>query len=92
MRTRVLAWLGVLGVTLGSQAQVPESLVLDGIPAAPPGLANALTPYLEVRSAVFQDWHPAAREMLITTRFGNSMQLHRVGHPGGARQQITFGN
>jgi dipeptidyl aminopeptidase/acylaminoacyl peptidase len=28
--------------------------------------------------------------MLISTRFGNSNQLHRVTRPGGARTQITF--
>ena len=28
--------------------------------------------------------------MLIATRFGQSPQIHRVTHPGGARTQLTF--
>ncbi|MBV9444097.1 MAG: S9 family peptidase, partial [Acidobacteriaceae bacterium] len=36
------------------------------------------------------DWHPAKREILISTRFGDVAQLHAVGMPGGARQQLTF--
>src|SRR5690606_8428432 len=30
------------------------------------------------------------RSMLITTRFGNTAQVHRVKTPGGARTQLSF--
>ena len=46
--------------------------------------------YTESRSASPVDWHPLKREMLITTRFGNTSQLHYLKMPGGARTQITF--
>ncbi len=46
--------------------------------------------YLEFRAAAFQGWHPQRGEMLITTRFGNTSQLHLVASPGGARRQLTF--
>src|SRR5688500_14749155 len=44
----------------------------------------------ESRAAGFQDWHPTRAEMLITTRFGDTNQLHHVTQPGGARTQLTF--
>ena len=34
-------------------------------------------------------WHPTKREMLIRTRFAETMQIHRFG-PGGDRTQLTF--
>jgi dipeptidyl aminopeptidase/acylaminoacyl peptidase len=73
-----------------SVAQVPDNLVADGIPAFPPELKANVSRYLEFRSAAVQDWHPTDRQLLITTRFADSMQLHLVRFPGGDRQQITF--
>ena len=46
--------------------------------------------YTESRAATLADWHPTRREVLISTRFGNTPQLHRVAMPLGARQQVTF--
>src|SRR5205807_1662737 len=36
------------------------------------------------------DWHPRKMDMLITTRFGDTNQVHRLAMPGGARRQLTF--
>ena len=47
-----------------------ENLVVDGIPAIPASLADDVRRYTESRPANFADWHPARREMLISTRFG----------------------
>ena len=44
------------------------------------------------RPAGFADWHPTQREMLITTRFADTAQVHHVKMPGGARTQLTFFN
>jgi dipeptidyl aminopeptidase/acylaminoacyl peptidase len=71
-------------------AQVPENLVVEGVPSFTPELRAEVARYTEFRAAAFQAWHPTKREMLITTRFAESMQLHRVKTPGGARQQLTF--
>jgi hypothetical protein len=38
--------------------------------------------YTEARAAAFQDWHPTRPEMLITTRFGDTNQIHMVSQPG----------
>jgi dipeptidyl aminopeptidase/acylaminoacyl peptidase len=68
----------------------PDTLVLDNVPAIPASLAESAGRYAESRSALPTDWHPARREMLIATRFGNTSQIHLVKMPGGARQQLTF--
>jgi hypothetical protein len=64
-------------------------VVLEGIPEIPDDLKRELDPYLETRSAGFEDW-TADGGILITTRFGEVPQLHHVARPGGARRQLTF--
>lgn len=68
----------------------PENIVTDGVPKIPASLAGAIERYTENRTAVQTDWHPKRREMIIATRFGNTLQAHLVEMPGGARQQLTF--
>ncbi len=67
-----------------------ENLVVDGIPAIPAEIADSVRRYTESRSASFVEWHPVNREMLISTRFGNTPQLHLIRMPGGDRRQMTF--
>jgi dipeptidyl aminopeptidase/acylaminoacyl peptidase len=64
-------------------------LILENIPPTPPALADQLRSYENARSAFFEDWL-ADGSMLISTRFGQTAQLHHVAVPGGAREQITF--
>jgi dipeptidyl aminopeptidase/acylaminoacyl peptidase len=67
-----------------------ESLVLDGIPPIPASIAEMTQRYTEFRRASLLDWHPGKSEMLISTRFANTPQVHRVVSPGAARTQLTF--
>ena len=67
-----------------------DNLVTDGIPAIPRSLAEDVGRYTEFRAALLETWHPAERQMLIATRFADTMQIHRVRFPGGARTQLTF--
>jgi dipeptidyl aminopeptidase/acylaminoacyl peptidase len=67
-----------------------DNLVVEGVPRIPATLAEEVARYTEFRSASLQDWHPTRREMLITTRFGDAGQVHRVKMPLGARAQLTF--
>jgi dipeptidyl aminopeptidase/acylaminoacyl peptidase len=67
-----------------------DNLVIDGVPPIPGDLPAQVGRYTESRAAGFQDWHPTRTEMLITTRFGDTNQLHRVTQPGGDRTQLTF--
>jgi len=67
-----------------------DNLVADGLPEIPAEIAEAVGRYTEFRSAGFASWHPTKREMLISTRFGDTPQLHEVRFPLGARRQLTF--
>jgi len=73
-----------------TRAQIPENLVVEGVPPITDELKADANRYLEFRSAGFNSWHPKKRAMLISTRFGNVNQLHAVDMPGGARRQLTF--
>ena len=76
---------------LAQNAIVPnENLVAEGIPTIPASLAEVVGRYTEFRAASFSSWHPTKREMLITTRFGDTAQVHQVKFPGGDRRQLTF--
>jgi dipeptidyl aminopeptidase/acylaminoacyl peptidase len=68
----------------------PESLVVEGVPTIPSSVAEAAGQYGEFRSALFADWEPGKRSMLISTRFAATPQLHVVSQPGGERHQLTF--
>ncbi|HEU0039135.1 MAG TPA: S9 family peptidase [Verrucomicrobiae bacterium] len=81
--------LTVFGWAIGF-AQLPDNLVVEGVPPVPPELKSNVGRYLEFRAAGFNDWHPLKREMIITTRFADAAQLHLVKMPGGARRQLTF--
>jgi dipeptidyl aminopeptidase/acylaminoacyl peptidase len=67
-----------------------DNLVVEGIPTIPARLADDVGRYTEFRSAGISSWHPLRREMLISTRFGDTNQVHLLKMPGGARTQLTF--
>ena len=80
----------VLLLTVPVLAELPANLVADGIPAVPEEVIEAVDPYLEYRTASLADWHPTERAILISTRFGDTNQLHGVERPLGMRNQLTF--
>ena len=67
-----------------------DNLVTENVPKIPGELVEKVGRYTEFRSAFLADWHPTRREMLITTRFGQTSQVHHVKAPGGSRKQLTF--
>jgi len=69
-----------------------ENLVVEGVPKIPASVAETVEHYTNFRAANLQSWNPAAREMLITTRFADTAQVHLLKMPGGARTQLTFYN
>ena len=96
---RSAAALAAAALALPAAAQVAQqprvlapgdNLVIDGVPPIPEQLVEEVRRYTEYRSAGLADWHPTRREMLISTRFGNTNQVHHVRAPGGARHQLTF--
>ncbi len=86
--------LATLALTLSLRAadtiNPTPNLVAEGIPAIPSSIAEDVKRYTESRSAGFAGWHPTKLEMLVSTRFGNTPQLHLVSAPMGARKQMTF--
>lgn len=86
----IVTFLSSLALAASPLAQVPENLVAENIPPIPQDLRAQVQPYLESRAALFQDWHPSRREMIVITRFANTPQLHYVKMPAGARRQLTF--
>jgi dipeptidyl aminopeptidase/acylaminoacyl peptidase len=69
---------------------VPAALTAEEMPPIPLELAARVRPYLESRGAGFAGWDPNTRAVLISTRFANVSQLHRIAMPMGARTQISF--
>jgi dipeptidyl aminopeptidase/acylaminoacyl peptidase len=69
----------------------PAAIKAEAVPQIPQEVMDDLARYGESRTASFQSWHPARREILITTRFADVPQIHRVSMPGGSRTQLTFG-
>ena len=69
---------------------VPSNLHIEDVPPIPATLIERLGRYNDFRSAALLDWHPVKREILISTRFGDVPQIHRVSMPGGDRSQLTF--
>jgi dipeptidyl aminopeptidase/acylaminoacyl peptidase len=93
-----LRWLGLWGLlvcTYGlpaadSDPLKPPAIETQEVPVIPAEFAARLAQYQNTRAAGFSGWDPAGQGMLVRTRFGNSLQLHRVYEPGGRREQITF--
>ncbi len=66
------------------------NLVMQDIPEIPASIVSSLNRYQNVRSAGFLDWTEDGNGIFVSTRFGDVSQVHQVGHPGGARKQVTF--
>src|ERR1700754_834377 len=67
-----------------------DNLVVEGIPKIPAALAESASRYTHFRYGYLASWHPTRREMLISTEFGETPQIHSLKSPGGARTQLTF--
>src|SRR5579859_4995768 len=65
------------------------NLILESIPPRDTQLAGRLARYRQSRQATFLDWLPDG-SMLVSTRFGEVEQIHRIATPLGMREQLTF--
>ncbi|MBC7988579.1 MAG: S9 family peptidase [Luteimonas sp.] len=63
--------------------------ISEHVPVVPPALIEKLNRYQNTRGAEFAGW---TRDgcLLITTRFAETAQAHRVCAPLGMREQLTF--
>lgn len=83
----------ILSITLTSFGQNKRevgNLVMENIPEIPDEMRERLNQYQNARSASPSSWSPSGEAMLMSTRFGETSQIHLISMPGGARKQITF--
>ena len=82
--------VGVLADTQSTtqHVQAPPALETTQIPPVPLDLVNQVAKFQNVRTASVVDWVGDA--LLVSTRFGDTTQLHLVREPMGMREQITF--
>ena len=64
--------------------------IAENIPAVPQALQERLQRYANTRSATPGGWLADGSGLLISTRFANTTQVHRLRSAGGAREQLTF--
>lgn len=67
-----------------------ENLIVENIPEISKELATQVKKYAEARGGGIAALHPLKDEMIISTRFGTTNQLHYVSMPMGSRKQFTF--
>ncbi len=103
LTTKAHSFIGItIGLALVATSLVPASsaapavetrsvgqLRLQNIPTTPPAVRDRLTQYSNTRSASFQSFTPQGG-ILISTRFGETAQIHEVRQPLSARSQLTF--
>ncbi|MBZ4419679.1 alpha/beta fold hydrolase [Myxococcus sp. RHSTA-1-4] len=63
---------------------------VSNVPPVPPELRQRMDQYLEARFASLVDVSADGGQLLISTRFADTNQLHVVESPMGARTQLTF--
>lgn len=95
MKRSLLIIVGIFGSMIGfcqstTYLPEPENMVLQGVAPIKASLPDLVRPYTESRAASLVAWHPIKKTMLITTRFGNTNQLHEVRLAKGMRRQLTF--
>jgi dipeptidyl aminopeptidase/acylaminoacyl peptidase len=94
MRISLLALCLGVGISFLAQAQgLPAqsrgALIFDGVPPIDPNLGARIADYLVGRDASFAAWLPDD-SLLISTRFAEVPQVHRVIAPLGMREQLTW--
>ena len=92
--TRLSVTLGLLFAVSGAAGQENRrqigQLVLEGIPQWDESIRTRMLQYLESRRAGVTDISDDGKSLLVSTRLGNTNQLHHVASPLGMRRQITF--
>jgi dipeptidyl aminopeptidase/acylaminoacyl peptidase len=92
MRHLTLALCLCLTPLLASASDVivpGDNLVIENIPPITRALADKVGSYTEFAPKAFVAWHPTRREILISKRAGNVVQIHRISAPGAAPEQLT---
>ncbi|MFM8583372.1 MAG: S9 family peptidase, partial [Planctomycetaceae bacterium] len=62
----------------------PPAIATESVPLVDRAVVDRLRQYQAVRTASFLGWHPAGTGMFISTRFGDTAQVHFVASPGAS--------
>ena len=79
-----------LAVAADADPRRPAAIQTQEVPVVSADVVAKLSQYQNTRTAAFRGWAPNGNGLLVSTRFGNSAQLHLVTQPGGRREQLTF--
>ncbi len=88
--TLICVVAGSLAFADDTDPRKPAAIRTQDVPVVSAEVVAKLSQYQNTRAAAFRGWAPDGNGMLISTRFGNAAQLHRVTQPGGRREQVTF--
>lgn len=70
-------------------ATLPDAFLFEGGRPTSVTVLDTIEPYLSTRSATLASYNKDGG-LLVLTRFGATTQVHRVDHPLGAREQLSF--
>lgn len=91
MRTITIASLILFSsISIGAERIVEGNRTMENMPIISPELIARASQFNNIRSAGALSWSPAGDSILISTRFGETAQLHLVDQPLGTRRQLTF--
>tara|TARA_Y100001968_G_scaffold285858_1_gene286141 strand:- start:1191 stop:3134 length:1944 start_codon:yes stop_codon:yes gene_type:complete len=86
----IIASFATLLLGPGAVQAKDDGPILTGVPDIPDALVSRLTQYESTRWASMRSIADDGSSILITTRLGETGQVHQVAQPGGARTQMTF--
>ena len=95
MRASLLCLSLLLPLSLNAQNAASPTRIESGnrisenLPEIPAELIDSLNQYQNTRGAGFAGWTTGGC-MLVSTRFAETAQVHRVCQPMGMREQLTF--
>ena len=75
---------------VGVERRELGNLVIEDVPEISASVKESMRQYQNTRSALLNGWDPVTGGIIISTRFGETNQLHRVAQARGSRQQLTF--
>jgi dipeptidyl aminopeptidase/acylaminoacyl peptidase len=86
----IIALLPSLALAQEKTVPTPANVKVEGMPPIPQSILDGVGRYAQFRQAQLIAWHPSKRQMVITTSFGQTPQLHLVDGPGRDRRQLTW--
>ncbi|MBN1885973.1 MAG: S9 family peptidase [Candidatus Krumholzibacteriota bacterium] len=90
LASALVVFCAVVATAAGIERREEGNLVIEGIPDIPGRIVERMRQYNNTRSAGLIDWDAEGSGLYVSTRFGETSQIHYVARAGGARSQLTF--